>query len=99
MKNTQALDLLTAISEKQSEVVRDLLGSGIDPNKDPVPVVWPFGGAYQLHLAVVISNKEIVQLLLDNGSQIDLKATNKDEATPLHLAAFLRLEGDGGIID
>lgn len=41
-----------------------------------------------LHLTVVIGNKEIVQFLLDNGAKIDLKARNKDEATPLLWAPF-----------
>ena len=79
-------DLLTAIDEGQSDVVQELLESGIDPNRDPMPK--GLQGAYPLHLAVVKGNKEIVQILLDNGAQIDLKAKNKDEATPLAWAAF-----------
>ena len=79
-------DLLTAIDEGQRDVVQELLESGIDPNKDPMPKGQQ--GAYPLHLAVVKGNKEIVQILLDNGAQIDLKAKNKDEATPLAWAAF-----------
>ena len=63
------------------------MDSGIDPNKDPVPVDIPLEGAYPLHLAVVKGNKEIPQMLLDHGAQIDGKAKNKDEATPLHWAA------------
>ncbi len=87
-EESQTLDLLTAIDKEKSVVVQELLDSGIDPNKDPVPVDIPLEGAYPLHLAVVKGNKEIVQILLDNGAQIDLKAKNKDEATPLHWAAF-----------
>jgi ankyrin repeat protein len=64
-------------------VVRKLLESGIDPNKDA-----DTGGAYPLHLAAVNGKREIVQMLLDNGAKIDLKANNKDEATPLTWAAF-----------
>ena len=78
----QTSDLLTAIDKGQSDVVQELLDSGIDPNKDAGPE-----GAYPLHLAALKGNKEIVQILLDNGAKIDLKATNKDEATPLHWAA------------
>ena len=80
----QTSDLLTAIDKGQSDVVQELLGSGIDPNKDAGPE-----GAYPLHLAALKGNKEIVQILLDNGAKIDLRATNKDEATPLAWAAFL----------
>jgi len=64
------------------------LESGIDPNKDPIPVGISLAGAYPLHLAVVKGNKEIVQILLGNGAQIDLKAKNKDKSTPLAWAAF-----------
>jgi ankyrin repeat protein len=87
-KETQALDLLTAIDQEKSNVVQELLESGIDPNKDPVPVGIPLEGAYPLHLAVVKGNKAIVQILLDNGAQIDLKAKDYNEATPLAWAAF-----------
>ena len=80
----QASDLLTAIDKGQSDVVQELLDSGIDPNIDAGP-----GGEYPLHLAALKGNKEIVQMLLDNGATIDLRATNKDEATPLAWAAFL----------
>ena len=76
-------DLLTAIDQEKSDAVRQHMDSGTDPNKNPGPVGTPLAGAYPLHLAVVKGNKEIVQILLDNGAQIDIKAKNKDEATPL----------------
>ena len=82
------LDLLTAIDKEKSDVVQQHMDSGTDPNKNPGPVGTPLAGAYPLHLAVVKGNKEIVQILLDNGAQIDIKAKNKDEATPLAWAAF-----------
>ena len=84
----QTSDLLTAIDKGQSDVVQELLDSGIDPNIDAGPVGTSLAGAYPLHLAVLKGNKEIVQILLDNGAKIDLRATNKDEATPLAWAAF-----------
>ena len=84
IEERQTSDLLTAIDKGQSVVVQELLDSGIDPNIDAGPE-----GAYPLHLAVLKGNKEIVQILLDNGAKIDLRATNKDEATPLAWAAFL----------
>ena len=65
------------------------MDSGIDPNIDSGPVGTPLAWAYPLHLAALKGNKEIVQILLDNGAKIDLRATNKDEATPLAWAAFL----------
>ena len=87
-KDTQNLDLLTAIDREQSDVVQRLLDSGTDPNEVPVPAGIELEGAYPLHLAVVKGNKEIVQILLENGAKIDLKARNKDEAPPLSWAAF-----------
>ena len=83
------LDLLTAIDKEKSDVVQQHMDSGTDPNENPGPVGTPLAGAYPLHLAVVKGNKEIVQILLDNGAKIDIKAKNKDEATPLAWAAFL----------
>ena len=82
-EENQSSDLLTAVDEGQSDVVQELLDSGIDPNKDASS-----DGAYPLHLASLKGNKEIVQTLLDNGAKIDLRATNKDKATPLAWAAF-----------
>ena len=84
----ESLDLLAAIDKEKIDVVRELLDSGIDPNKRPVPKGIALEGAYPLHLAIVKGNKEIVQILLANGAQLDLEAKNKDEATPLHWAAF-----------
>ena len=80
--------LITAIDTENTESVKEILGAGINPNKNPVPEGFPLTGAYPLHLAVVKGNKEIVQMLLEHGAQIDGKAKNKDEATPLHWAAF-----------
>ena len=82
-EENQSSDLLTAVDEGQSDVVQELLDSGIDPNKDASP-----DGAYPLHLASLKGNKKIVKILLDNGAEIDLRATNKDKATPLAWAAF-----------
>ena len=80
--------LITAIDTEDAESVKEILDSGINPNKNPVPEGFPLVGAYPLHLAVVKGNKEIVQMLLVYGAQIEGKAKNKDEATPLHWAAF-----------
>ena len=57
----ESLDLLTAIDKEKIDVVRELLDSGADPNKRPVPKGIPLEGAYPLHLAIVKGNKEIVK--------------------------------------
>ena len=82
------LDLLTAIDKGKSDVVQRHMDSGTDPNKNPGPAGTPLAGIYPLHLAVAKGNKEIVQILLDNGATIDIKAKNKEEAAPLAWAAF-----------
>ena len=92
-KGVESTDLLTAIGQGKSDIVLELLESGIDPNKKPVAAGMPFEGAYPLHLAVVISDKEIVGILLDNGANVDLQARNKDKATPLHWAAYFQRKG------
>ena len=52
-EENQSSDLLTAVDEGQSDVVQELLDSGIDPNKDASP-----DGAYPLHLASLKGNKK-----------------------------------------
>ena len=70
-----ALPLLDAIDQDNAEVVRDHMESGTDPNKTFIPSGIPFAGASALHLAALKDNREIVQLLLDNGADIDIRAT------------------------
>ena len=82
------LDLLTAIDQQESNLVEEILDSGIDPNKAPIPAGMPLEGAYPLHLAVVKGYGEITKILLNNGADVNIKAKNKDEATPLHWAIF-----------
>ena len=85
------IDLLKAIWEGETDIVRQHMAYGTDPNTNPVQD-GDLEGAYPLHLAVVKS-PEAIQILIDNGATLDLSAANKDQATPLHWAAFfLQLE-------
>ena len=61
---------------------------GTDPNDVFIPPDIPFEGASALHLAVLKSNAPIVQVLLDNGADIEIKAKDVFEATPLIWAAY-----------
>ena len=56
----QSSKLLTAVDEGKSDIVQELLDSGIDPNKDASP-----DGAYPLHLASLKGNKKIVQVFFE----------------------------------
>ena len=82
------LDLLTAIDQGTVNIVEQHMAAGTDPNKDPIPEGISLAGGYPIHLAVVKGEKKIVQILLENGADIDLVAANKDAATPLSWAAF-----------
>ena len=89
---TPSVDLLTAIDKENISVIKQHIDAGTNLNDYPIPKGLPFEGAEPLTLAVLKGNAEIVQLLLDNGADIEIKAKNKDEATPLHWAAFFQQE-------
>jgi ankyrin repeat protein len=41
-----------------------------------------------LHLAALVGNKEIFQLLVENGANLEIKAKDQPGGTPLQWAAF-----------
>ena len=82
------IPLLTAINYDLVEVVEQHMTYGTDPNDVFIPREIPFEGASALHLAVLKSNAPIVQVLLDNGADIEIKAKDVFEATPLIWAAY-----------
>ena len=85
---TPSVDILTAIDKENIAVIKQHIDAGTNINDYPIPKGLPFGGAEPLTLAVLKGNAEIVQLLLDNGADIEIQAKNKDGARPLHWAAF-----------
>ena len=87
-----ALPLLDAIDQDNADVVRDHMESGTDPNKTFIPPGIAFAGASALHVAVLKDNREIVQLLLDNGADIDIRALDDSEGSPLEWAAYFGLK-------
>ena len=87
-----ALPLLDAIDQDNADVVRTHMEIGTDPDKTFIPPGLPFAGASALHLAVLKDNQEIVQLLLDNGADIDLKALDEFKGSPLEWAAFFGIK-------
>ena len=87
-----ALPLLDAIDQEDTDVVRAHMEIGTDPDKSFVPPGIPFAGASALHVAVLKDNREIVQLLLDNGSAIDIRALDDSKGSPLEWAAYFGLK-------
>ena len=87
-----ALPLLDAIDQENADVVRAHMEIGTDPDKSFVPSGIPFAGASALHLAVLKDNQEIVQLLLDNGADIEIKALDEFKGSPLEWAAFFGIK-------
>ena len=87
-----ALPLLDAIDQDNADVVRTHMEIGTDPDKSFVPPGIPFAGASALHVAVLKDNREIVQLLLDNGADIDIKALDEFKGSPLEWAAFFGIK-------
>ena len=82
------ISLLESIEQGNVRAVQQHMRAGTDPNKTPLGEGNAFAGAYPLHLAVINNNGKIVRILLDNGAKIDLEASNKTAASPLHWAAF-----------
>ena len=89
---TPSVDLLTAIDKEDISVIKQHIDSGTNLNDYPIPTGLPLEGAEPLTLAVLKGNSEIVQLLLDNGADIEIKAKDKNGGRPLHWAAFFQQE-------
>ena len=86
------LTLLDAIDQDNTNAVRAHMESGTNPDKTFIPPGLPFAGASALHVAVLKDNREIVQLLLDNGADIDIKALDEFKGSPLEWAAFFGIK-------
>lgn len=82
------ITLLQAIEFENVEMVRRHMEYGTDPDEVYIPAGFPFAGASSLHHAVLKRNREIVRLLLANGADIEIKAKDEFEGTPLMWAAF-----------
>lgn len=81
------VNIFEAVSAEDLESVQWHIEAGTNL-EEPVPAGWPWAGASPLHLAAIVGNEEIVQLLLDGGVDVDLKARDSFAATPLQWAAF-----------
>ena len=82
------ITLLQAIEFENITMVQRHVEYGTDPNEVFIPEGFPFAGASALHHAVLKNNAEVVRLLLDNGADIEIKAKDQFEGTPLIWAAY-----------
>ncbi len=89
------MPLLDAIDQENVEVVREHMEFGTDPNETFIPPGIPFEGASALHVAVLKENREIAQLLLDNGADIDIRAKDQFAGPPLEWAVFFGIRDMG----
>lgn len=87
--------LLDAIDQGKAEVVREHMEFGTDPNETFIPPGLPFEGASALHTAVLSNSREIAQILLDNGADIDIRAKDQFAGPPLEWAVFFGIKDMG----
>ena len=86
------LDLLTAIDQGNVRIVKQHINFGTDPNYIFVPAGIPFEGASALHIAVLKINEEIINILIQNGTDINIKAKDTYGGSPLEWACFWGIE-------
>jgi hypothetical protein len=93
-------DIWTAASQGNLQAVKRYLVAGGDVNATvDVPGV-PASGATPLHLAVLADQREIAELLIENGASLGTRANDEHGGTPLHWAAALgRIDMTKRLID
>ena len=97
-KNSPKVDLLKAVANANIDIIKEHIALGTDINEVFVETK-DWNGAGALHIAVIgsflddnaesiMKYKTVVVLLLSGGANIDIKARNPDEATPLAWATY-----------
>ena len=75
-----------AVAGGHIELVEQHLAAGTDITETLRDRVPGYGGT-PLHVAVLTNQKEVTQLLLERGADINARAKDRDGGTPLHWAA------------
>ena len=97
-KNSPKVDHLKAVANANIDIIKEHIALGTDINEVFVETK-DWNGAGALHIAVIgsflddnaesiMKYKTVVELLLSGGANIDIKARNPDEATPLAWATY-----------
>ena len=76
----QPSSIVEAIKANDCNAIKSLLSQGADPNEF-------INGHTPLHTSAIFGKDGIVEVLVRNGANIDIKTTTEEEYTPLHLAA------------
>ena len=71
-----------AISRARADTIKSLIAQGVDINARNIR------GHAPIHLATAKGNRDVVQLLLENGAEVDVVGTDSG-CTSLHYAASL----------
>ncbi len=83
------VSLIGAIGARDAGTVQQHMDAGTDPDNEFISKEYPeFPGGSALHIAVLVNEAEIVRILLDNGSDINIRARDDFEATPLAWASY-----------
>ena len=81
------VDIFTSAFKQNISDLEQHMGAGTDPNQW-IPQGYNWAGASPLHIAVLVKNEDIIQLLIDNGADINIAARDSFGGTPLQWAAF-----------
>ncbi len=81
-------NIFDAISSSDVTSVEQHLNAETDPDKSFIPEGYPWAGASALHLAVLVGNQDVVELLLDKGANIEITAKDQPQGTPLQWTAY-----------
>jgi ankyrin repeat protein len=85
------IDIFEAIGTENIDVVVQHIEADIKLEQF-IPSGREWAGASPLHIATVVGNTEIVQLLLDHGANIEIKARDGYGGTALQWAAYWGLD-------
>lgn len=81
------ISVFDAIGMENITIVKQHVDYGTDLNSF-IPDGFPLAGASTLHIATLTDNTEVIKILIDGGVDIDIKAKDDFEGTPLQWAAF-----------